>query len=59
VVLLSVILPDTDENHTVAGFVNDSFLHTPGDSTLDWGVRCAIAIPQVNVHLDALDAFIS
>jgi hypothetical protein len=23
----------TDENHTVAGFVKDSFLHTPRDST--------------------------
>ncbi len=28
-----MVLRLTDENHTVAGFVKDSFLHTPGDST--------------------------
>ena len=33
VVLLSVILLDTDKNHTVAGFVNDLYLHTSWDST--------------------------
>ena len=33
VVLLSVILLDTDENHTVASFVNDIYLHTSWDST--------------------------